>query len=69
MDTQLQSRIDALEKKLDAVYASVEKTRKYILVMVIATVITLVLPLVGALFIIPSIMSNYSNYSVSLEGL
>ncbi|MFZ2593217.1 MAG: hypothetical protein WAX38_00390 [Minisyncoccia bacterium] len=61
MDSQLSARIDALEKKIDATYQSAEKTRKYILGMLVATVVAFVLPLVGLMFAIPTLLSTYSG--------
>jgi hypothetical protein len=42
-----------LEAKLDAIYKSVEKTRKYFLWTLVATVVAFVLPLLGLIIIIP----------------
>lgn len=61
MDQQLQQRLETLERKIDAVYISAEKTRKYILSMVIITVVTLVLPLLIMVIAIPSFISSYSS--------
>jgi hypothetical protein len=61
MDTELKNRLDALEKTIQAVYVSVEKTRKYFLAVLIVSVIAFVLPLIGLLFAIPSMLSTYST--------
>jgi len=53
-------KIDALEKKIDAIYASVEKTRKYFLWTTILTVAFFVLPLIAMIFVLPSFMSSYT---------
>lgn len=63
MDDELRVRIDTLEKKLDAIYASSEKTRKYFLGTLIVTLIAFVLPLIGLVFAIPSFLSTYSTIS------
>ena len=60
-DPALIARIDALEKKIDAIYVSVEKTRNYFLVVLIGSVIVFVLPLLGLAFAIPSLMATYSS--------
>ena len=52
-------KLNALEAKLDAIYASVEKTRKYFQWTLIVTVVLFVLPLVGLVFAIPSFLANY----------
>ena len=60
-DTEMRQKLEALDKKIDAVFASAEKTRKYFLWTVVATLVAFVLPLVGLLFAIPSFMSMYSS--------
>ncbi len=60
-DTELQRRLDGLEKKLDATFVSAEKTRKYFLAIIVISVIAFVLPLIGLLFAIPSFISTYSQ--------
>jgi len=55
MDNEQLTRI---EQKVDAVYASAEKTRKYILTMVIATIVTIALPLLLAIILVPMVMSS-----------
>lgn len=64
-EQQLGQRLDALEKKIDAVYASAEKTRKYFLAVIVVSVVAFVLPLIGLVFAIPSFLAGYG----SLEGL
>lgn len=53
--------LDELSRKLDAVYVSVEKTRRYIQWALIATVLALVLPLIAALFIVPAFVTQYTS--------
>ncbi|OGG70989.1 hypothetical protein A3F27_01800 [Candidatus Kaiserbacteria bacterium RIFCSPHIGHO2_12_FULL_53_13] len=62
-DQELRQRLDALEKKIGEAYASSEKTRKYLLTIIIVSVIAFVLPLIGFLFAIPSFLSTYSSLS------
>lgn len=65
MDQELQARLDAQDKKLEEVYQSTEKTRKYILWSFIITAATIVLPLIALAFVIPwfvhTITSAYSG--------
>ena len=60
-DQELRQKIEMLEKKIDAIYVSVEKTRKYILWTVIVTVVLFVLPAIGLVFVIPQFISTYSG--------
>jgi len=59
MDTDLSARLAALEQKIDAIYISVEKTRKYFMWTMIITVVLFVLPLIGLMFVIPAFLTNY----------
>lgn len=64
MDEQLRTRLNQLEEKIDAIYVSTEKTRKYFLGVIIVSVIAFVLPLVGLMLAIPSFLSVYSDPSL-----
>ncbi len=66
MDTELDQRLKEQDQKLDAIWQSVEKSRKYFLAVLWITVIVVVLPLIGLVFAIPAFLSSYS---VGLEGL
>ena len=57
MDTN--QKLDEINKKVEAVYLSVEKTRKYFKWTMIITVAFFVIPLIGLLFALPSFMTNY----------
>lgn len=61
MDADLSARLGALEKKIDAVFVSAEKTRKYFLAIIVITVLAFVLPLIGLLFAIPSFLASYDT--------
>ena len=58
-----------LEKKIDDIYASVEKTRKMILWTAVVTAAVIILPLIAMMFVIPSFISNYTDTLNSLGGL
>ncbi len=64
MDPEISARLTAQEQKLDAIYISVEKTRKYFQWTLIATIVMFVLPLIGIAAILPwfvnTMMSAYS---------
>jgi uncharacterized membrane-anchored protein len=59
MEPNTQAKLDELEKKIDAIYVSVEKTRNYYKWTMIITVALFILPLIGLVFAIPSFMTNY----------
>ena len=50
-------KIEEQEKKIDAIYVSVEKTRKYFQWTLIITVVTIVIPIVILIVMIPWLMS------------
>jgi len=56
------------EEKIDAIYTSVEKTRKTFQMIVWITIVTVVLPFILLLFALPSIIGTLSSVS-SLYGL
>lgn len=61
MEEELLKKIEAQDKKLEDIYRSVEKMRKYFLWTLIISVVVIVLPLVGLIFAIPSFLSLYSG--------
>ena len=70
-EPELKDQIAALQKRTEEIYTSVERTRKYILIMVVISVAAVVLPLIGLIFAIPAFLSSYEELSESglLEGL
>jgi hypothetical protein len=61
MDQELLQRLDAQDRKLDAIYVSVEKTRKYFLWTFVGTLVAFVIPLLALIFVIPWFLSTMSN--------
>jgi len=61
MEQNLEKRIGEVEKKIDAIYISVEKTRKYFFWTMIITLVVFILPLIGLIFVIPSFLGNYTE--------
>lgn len=61
MDEELLKMIEAQDKKLEDIYRSVEKTRKYFLWTLILTGVCLILPLIGLAIAIPQFLSIYSS--------
>lgn len=54
-----ESRLERLEKKVDAVYESVEKTRSYFQIVMWVTIAMVVLPLIGLVVVIPTFIKTY----------
>jgi hypothetical protein len=61
-----EQKIERLEQKIDKIYISVEKTRKYFFWTGVITLAIIILPLIGLLFVLPAFMNNYVG---SIEGL
>ncbi|MFA5841214.1 MAG: hypothetical protein WC847_03035 [Candidatus Paceibacterota bacterium] len=62
----LQKKIDEQGVKIESIYKSVEKTRKYFLMTMWITLVTIVLPLIVLTFVLPSLIASYTN---TLSGL
>lgn len=58
MDEELKSKLQQLEQKIDATYASAEKTRKYFLWTMIGSLVAFVLPLIGMIFAVPFLLNT-----------
>ncbi|MCR4283975.1 MAG: hypothetical protein NUV64_01475 [Parcubacteria group bacterium] len=66
MENEILKKLEESDQKINEIYKSVEKTRKYFLWTLIITLAVFILPLVALLFIVPSFLSNYS---ATLEGI
>ncbi len=66
-DSELRAKLDGLEQKVEAVYRSAEKTRKYFLGVIIVSVVAFVLPLIGLLFAIPSFLAGYGDLGSMIQ--
>ena len=61
MEQELLNKFEEQEKKIDAIYVSVEKTRKYFLWTMVVTVVTIVLPIIILIIMIPWLMGTLSS--------
>jgi uncharacterized protein YqhQ len=66
MEQEILKKLAEQDVKINAIYESVEKTRKYMMWTGIITVAVIVLPLIGLMFVIPSFLSTYTS---NLGGL
>lgn len=60
MDPEYKALLEEQHKKIDAIYVSVEKTRKYFLTTMWISLIAFLLPLIGILFALPTLFSTFS---------
>lgn len=61
MEGELLKKLEEQDQKINAIYISVEKTRKYFLWTMIITIAAVVLPLIGLMFAIPAYLSTLSS--------
>ncbi|MCA9357772.1 hypothetical protein KC902_00740 [Candidatus Kaiserbacteria bacterium] len=67
MDSKTQEQINEIERKVAAIYVSVEKTRKYMLITAWVTLAVIVLPLVGLLFAVPALIKTVTEASSLMQ--
>ena len=58
---EVSQKIAEMDKKIDAIYKSVEKTRKYFMWTLILSIAFFVIPLIGLLFVIPQFINSISS--------
>lgn len=61
MEQEILEKIDRQEKRIEEIYVSVEKTRKYFLWTLIITAATIILPLIGLAIVIPIFLRTLST--------
>ncbi len=61
MEEEILKKIEMQDKKLEEIYRSVEKMRKYFLWTLIITLALFILPLIGLLFVIPKFLNIYTS--------
>jgi len=66
MEPNIQSKLGEIEAKIDAVYVSTEKTRRYLQIMMWVTIVTVGLPLIGLLLAVPVFIKSYT---ATMNGL
>jgi len=58
---EILKKLEEQDKKIDAIYVSVEKTRKYFLWTLIITIATVVLPIIALIILLPWLMNTLSS--------
>lgn len=69
MEPNINERLAVLEKKIDDMYTSFEKVRKYFIWSGIITLALIILPIIGLIFAVPSFLNTYSQVNQITEGL
>ncbi len=61
MEKEILRKIEEQEEKIEKIYVSVEKTRKYFLWTLIITIVVVVLPILLMIVAVPKLFSVYSE--------
>lgn len=69
MEGSVEERLISIEKKIEAVYVSVEKTRRYFLATIVVSTALIIVPLIGLAFAIPAMLASVSDVSGTLDLL
>ncbi|MEK7162866.1 MAG: hypothetical protein AAB696_01095 [Patescibacteria group bacterium] len=66
MDNDILKKLEEQEQKIDKIYRSVEKMRKYFLWSLIIGIAFIVLPFIGLIFVIPMFLKtlNLSGFGL-----
>jgi type II secretory pathway component PulF len=64
---QLYKKIEEQEQKINAIYKSVERTRKFFMWTLILSIAFFIVPLIGLIFVIPQFLNIYSGYGNLLK--
>ncbi|KKS65700.1 MAG: hypothetical protein UV34_C0010G0002 [Parcubacteria group bacterium GW2011_GWB1_42_6] len=66
MDQEIQNKFEEQNKKLEEIFRSVEKTRKYFLWTLILSLVFFFLPLIAIIFLLPRIFDAYTGAGLGL---
>lgn len=55
------ANLETMNQRIEQIYVSVEKTRKYFLWTLIITIVTIVLPLIALIIVIPIVFRTYTS--------
>lgn len=66
MDEDVKNKLGEIEKKLDMLFSSTERTRKYFLWTLVVTAIVIILPLIALIFVIPQFLNTLDISNLGL---
>jgi hypothetical protein len=61
MDEIITKQLSDQDQKIEAIYMSVEKTRKYLLIIMWSSLAMIVLPLLAGAIIVPLVISSFTS--------
>jgi len=65
-ENEILQKLAEQDKKIEAIYQSVEKTRKYFLLTLIISVVVIILPLIGILLMMPNFLNIMTGNNLGL---
>lgn len=65
-ENEILQKLVEQDKKIEAIYQSVEKTRKYFLLTLIISVVVIILPLIGILLMMPNFLKIMTGNNLGL---
>jgi hypothetical protein len=66
MEQEILQKIEEQGRKIDEIYRSVEKLRKYFLWTLIITVAMIIIPIIGLIIAIPQFLNLYNSAGLGL---
>ncbi len=61
MEADVLKKLEEMERKIDSMFVSVEKLRRYFLWTLIITLVTVILPLIAIIFVAPWALGIFSS--------
>ncbi len=61
MEQEILQKIEEQGRKIDTIFASVEKMRRYFFWTLVISIAVIVLPLLALVFVIPQFLSSYGS--------
>lgn len=68
MENEILAKLVEQDAKIEEIWKSVEKSRKYFLITAWITVGAIVIPMVGLAFVVPSFLSSYNTTLGDITG-
>jgi len=60
-EEELKQKFSEIDAKLNAIFTSSEKIRRYFLSLLIISVVVFILPLLGLIFAVPAFLNSYTS--------
>jgi type II secretory pathway component PulF len=64
MEQEILRKLEEQGAMLEAIHRSVERTRRYFFWTLVITILVIILPLIGLMFVVPQFLSVYSGLGI-----